>query len=198
SIWESCEAFTIFEMNQTGQKIISPAFRFERYHALPSLWLGKTSTGGIENFAIEMATEVAFDEFGTQNIKIVKILGDQDKPDILVIGKFKLEELSLFPWKVLETELSSRHARHLLNTKDFRVEGDQFTAFWDALTEMDEMHLNQVKNSHKVFTLNLKNLIDMTIHMQNNRFGWKAFFTDYLCELGHIIAHHGKISVTSV
>lgn len=198
SIWDACEAFTIYELNQTGQKIISPAFAFERYQPLPSLWLGKICHEGIEKFAQEMATEVAFDEFGTHDIKIVKIQGRQEKPDILIIGKFKLSELSLFPWQVLETEFSAKFARHLLNSKDFRVEGDQFIAFWDALSEMDDMDMNQVKATHKVFTLNLKNLVDMTVQMQTNRFQWKAFFTDYLCELGHIIAHHGKISVSSV
>src|SRR5690606_38075639 len=75
SSWEFCQRFSIFELNQTGQKIVSPQLNNPKYKALPSMWLGKVCSNGIELFAEEMAGEICLDEFESKNLKIIKIKG---------------------------------------------------------------------------------------------------------------------------
>lgn len=197
SSWEFCESFSIYELNQTGQKIVSPQINVAKYKSLPSMWLGKVCSDGIELFAQEMAGEVALDEFEKRNLKMIKISGASKGPDMILIGQFKLDAIKHFPWSMLERELSGSYRSSLLVRKDHRVEGNQFIAFWDALSELDDIHFHQINSKSKVFSLNFKNLMSVISEKHANRFYFKAFFTDFLCDLASVVGN-GKISVTSV
>lgn len=197
SSWEFCKRFSIFELNQTGQKIVSPQLSVPKYKSLPSMWLGKVCSNGIELFAEEMAGEICIDEFESKNLKIIKIKGASTNPDILLMGEFKLSEIKHFPWQMLERELSGAYRASLLTRVDHRVEGDQFLPFWDALSELDDIHFHQINSKSKVFSLNFRKLMQVVSEKHANRFYFKAFFTDFLCELAGVVSE-SKISVTSV
>ena len=69
-MWEACDGYGIYELNQNGQKLISPEVSKRKYHPFPSLWLGQTNEQGIENFAQDMATQVANDLFEMEPVMV--------------------------------------------------------------------------------------------------------------------------------
>ena len=104
--WEAIDGYGLYELNQNGQKLISPEISKRRYHPFPSLWLGQVNAQGIEFFAQEMATQVANDLFEIEPVTI-RIHAGASNPDLLLFVSFKEERMMNFPWDIFETMLSS-------------------------------------------------------------------------------------------
>ncbi len=178
--WDSIKAFSIYELNNTRQKLRSPQFNRNKYKHLPSLWLGQISENGIENFAQEMAVQVGMDVLG-ENIQIFKVKGETNNPDLIVLMDVNLEKLQGFDWNVFSEFITSEYRRYRLNTKP--VQTNRFITPWEAFTLQDEIHYMNKSIDLKLINISFTKLISTIREKVDNRFNYKAFYHDFMIDI---------------
>lgn len=191
--WDEIDAYGIYELNQNGQKLISPEISKKKYHPFPSLWLGQVNNNGIEDFAQEMALQVANDLFDSTPV-VLKIHAGSSHPDLLLFLTFKEERMSKFPWDIMETMLSSS-LRKLKLYQQLPHYTSQFIPMWEALDNMDRMQKSGFDADARVVILSLIPLTEVAKKRSNNKFFWSSFFNDFFLQLAGRIQKDTKLSV---
>jgi hypothetical protein len=191
--WEAIDAYGIYELNQSGQKLISPEISRKKYHPFPSLWLGQTNKNGIEDFAQEMAIQVVNDLFEIEPV-LLKIHAGALHPDLLFFVSFKEERMSGFPWEVLQSMLSSGYRRLKLHQKTPNY-ASQFISTGEALDEMDALQRSEVETDSRILAVSFIPLTDVIMKKANNKFFWSAFFNDFFLQLSGRISKNTKFSL---
>ena len=191
--WEAIDGYGIYELNQSGQKLISPETSRRKYHPFPSLWLGQANHQGIENFALEMATQVANDLFEREPV-ILQIHAGSSKPDMVLFVSFREERMMNFPWDVFESMLSSSLRRLKLHQQIPQLTS-QFTPMWEALDSMDKMQRGGVDTDTRILCLSLIPLMNVAKKRFQNKFYWSAFFNDFFIQLSGRLNKSTKLSL---
>jgi hypothetical protein len=191
--WEGVESYGIYELNQNGQKLISPEVSRKKYHPFPSLWLGQVNQLGIELFAQDMAIQVANDLFEMEPV-IVKIHAGTVNPDLLLFISFREERMMNFPWDVLESMLSSSY-RRLKLYQQLPQYSSQFMPMWEALDSMDRMQKSGLDADTRVVALSLIPLSHVIKKRTNNKFFWASFFNDFFLQLSGRLQKSTKLSL---
>jgi hypothetical protein len=191
--WDEIDGYGIYELNQNGQKLISPDVSKKKYHPFPSLWLGQLNENGIEDFAKDMAFQVANDLFESVPV-MIKIYAGAANPDLLLFLTFKEERMSKFPWNVLESMLSSS-LRKLRIYQQSPHPVTQFIPMWEALDNMDRMQKVGFDSDMRIIALSLIPLTEVAKKRLNNKFFWSSFFNDFFLQLSGRIQKGTKISV---
>jgi hypothetical protein len=179
--WEGVKSFGLFELNKSGQKLVSHSFSRKKYHAFPQLWLGQTCEAGIEPFAQDMALQVAVDVIGA-NIRSVNITGQFENPDVVLLIETNEEEAETFNWKLFETLLSGVYRKELLKTAS-HVSNSRVLSSWEALSLQDDIYYNQKTNEVKLINISFTRLVNQIKSNFSNRFYWKAFYQDFIHQL---------------
>lgn len=193
SDWNECKIFSLYELNEYGQKLTSPSTTFKGFEQLPDLWLSSPCSNGIENFAQELALEVAYDIFD-DNLRILKIEGMHQFPDLIIIGAFVEANLKGFKWEMLEVFLSSQYRQLMLaRVKSPTLETNQMN-IWDTLNYLDDIAFHQSKAKHKLVGINLNPLINVIKDKHSNRFYWKSFYSDFVSKLSQILSGNFKLA----
>lgn len=191
--WDAIDGFGIFELNPSGQKLVSPENPKKKYHPLPSLWLGQTNTAGIETFAQNMAQQVVNDLFEQEPV-MIRIHGGSSSPDILLFVSFNQDRMLAFPWDVLESSLSSSFRRLKLH-RQLPQYSSQFLPMWEALDNMDRMQKAGVDADMRILSLSLIPLTDVAKRRVQNKFYWSSFFNDFFLQLSGRIQKSTKLSL---
>lgn len=192
-MWEAIDGYGIYELNQNGQKLISPEISKKKYHPFPSLWLGQVNEQGIENFAQEMATQVANDLFELEPV-MVKIHAGTTNPDLLLFISFREERMMNFPWEVLEAMVSSSY-RKLKLYQQMPQYSNQFMPMWEALDNMDRMQKSGIDADMRIVALSLIPLTDVAKKRTTNKFFWSSFFNDFFLQLSGRLQKSTKLSL---
>lgn len=191
--WEGINGYGLFELNQSGQKLISPENGKRKFHPFPSLWLGQANLYGIEPFAQEMALQVANDLFETEPV-MLKIHSGHQEPDLLLFVSFSEERMVNFPWDVLESMLSSS-LRRLKLYQQLPKYSSQFMPMWEALDNMDRMQQAGTEADTRIMALSFIPLTDVAKRRTHNKFYWSSFFNDFFLQLSGRIQKSTKLSV---
>ena len=193
--WESIDGFGLFELNQNGQKLVSPEVSKRKFHPFPSLWLGQSNQFGIETFAQDMATQVANDLFEVEPVSI-KIHAGNQYPDMLLYISFKEERMINFPWDVFESMLSSS-LRRLKLYQQMPKYTSQFMPMWEALDTMDRIQKSGLDSDSdmRVLALSLVSLTDVARRRTQNKFYWSSFFNDFFLQLSGRLQKSTKLSL---
>lgn len=191
--WEAIDGYGLYELNQSGQKLISPEVSKRKYHPFPSLWLGQANHHGIEKFAQEMATQVANDLFEIEPV-ILKIHAGNQQPDMVLFASFREERMMNFPWDVFESMLSSSLRRLKLH-QQIPQYTSQFTPMWEALDNMDKMQKSGVDSDTRILCLSLIPIVDVAKRRIQNKFYWSAFFNDFFIQLSGRLGKSTKLSL---
>jgi len=192
--WEVVDGYGIFELNQSGQKLISPDFSKKKFHPFPSLWLGQINLDGIELFAQDMAVQVANDLFDKAP-KLIKILGGKDHPDILLFITFNPENMSNFPWTLFEFMLSSSF-RQLKLSQEYPKQVSQMIPSWEALDQMDRIQKTGSDSSDvRIVSLSFIPVCEVIKKRPQNKFFWSAFYNEVFLQLTGRLQKSTKISV---
>lgn len=191
--WEGISGYGIYELNQSGQKLISPDSGKRKYHPFPSLWLGQANHSGIEKFAQEMATQVANDLFETEPV-MLKIHAGNKQPDLILYLSYREERMASFPWDVFESILSSSFRRLKLH-QQIPQYTSQFTPMWEALDNMDKMQIAGGESDTRILCLSLIPMIDVAKKRIQNKFYWSAFFNDFFVQLSGRLNKTTKLSL---
>ena len=191
--WEAIDGYGLYELNQNGQKLISPEISKRRYHPFPSLWLGQVNAQGIEFFAQEMATQVANDLFEIEPVTI-RIHAGASNPDLLLFVSFKEERMMNFPWDVFESSLSSS-LRRLKLYQQMPQYSSQFLPMWEALDNMDRLQNAGVDSDVRIIALSLIPLTDVAKKRTTNKFFWSSFFNDFFLQLSGRLQKSTKLSL---
>jgi len=191
--WDAIVGYGIYELNQSGQKLISPELSRKKFHPFPSLWLGQTNTQGIEGFAQEMATQVANDLFELEPV-ILKIHSGSNNPDLLLFVSFREERMMNFPWDVLESSLSSS-LRRLKLYQQLPHYSAQFLPMWEAMDDLDRMQKAGIDSDIRIVALSLIPLTDVAKKKPNNKFFWSSFFNDFFLQLSGRLQKSTKLSL---
>ena len=191
--WEAIDGYGLYELNQNGQKLISPEIAKKKYHPFPSLWLGQLNDQGIEHFAQDMATQVANDLFELEPV-IIKIHAGAANPDLLLFVSFKEERMMNFPWEVFESMLSSS-LRRLKLYQQLPQYTSQFLPMWEAMDNMDRMQKAGSDSDMRIIALSLIPLTDVVKRRTNNKFFWSSFFNDFFLQLAGRLQKSTKLSL---
>lgn len=191
--WEAIDGYGLFELNQNGQKLISPEISKRKYHPFPSLWLGQVNEFGIESFAQDMATQVANDLFEIEPVTI-RIHSGAVNPDMLLYVSFREERMSNFPWDVFESLLSSS-LRKVKLYQQLPQYTSQFLPMWEALDNMDKMQKAGIDSDLRIIAFSFIPLTDVAKKRINNKFFWSAFFNDFFLQLSGRIQKSTKLSL---
>jgi hypothetical protein len=185
SEWEACSAFTIYQLNPGGHKLVVKETKRNKFHRLPDLWIGKNLKNGIESFALDMAEQVAFDTFG-KNFRTIRIHGIEANPDIVILANFNEKELAGFRWRDFADKIADRY-RYDLVRSNFSLKSQSFISFWEAMAYLDDIHYHQKDEKHKLININLKPLMKFIMNTHQSRFYWKSFFADFIFNLAEVL-----------
>lgn len=191
--WDVIDSYGIYELNQSGQKLIAPEISKKKYNPFPALWLGQANLHGIESFAQDMANQVASDLFQAEPI-MIKIFAGSDRPEMLVFLTYKEERMSSFPWDVFESVLSST-LRKIKLYQELPQYSSQFMPMWEALDNMDRLGQTNTENDTRVLCLSLVPLTDVAKRRIQNKFYWSSFFNDFFIQLSGRIQKTTKLSL---
>lgn len=191
--WESADGYGLYELNQNGQKLISPEISKRKHHPFPSLWLGQANPHGIEAFAQDMADQVANDLFEIAPVTI-RIHSSSSNPDMLLFVSFREERMMNFPWDVFESMLSSS-LRRLKLYQQLPQYTSQFMPMWEAMDNMDRMQKAGVDSDMRIVALSLIPLTDIVKKRTNNKFFWSSFFNDFFLQLSGRLQKTTKLSL---
>jgi len=194
SEWEACERYGIYTLNSSDQKLVSPKFIKPNYEKLPELWLTRPGDKGIEEYAVDMACEVAFDLFDHE-ARAIFVRGIRNNPEIILIAKFNEEEMNGFAWDLFEERLSHRLSilMHKSNNAS-QVTKRQMSA-WEAFNYLDDMHFHQANTEHRLVDVNLSNLVNKIKEKNSNRFYWKSFCADFINEVESCLSGDFRLSM---
>ncbi|MGE3608785.1 MAG: hypothetical protein AB7I27_04280 [Bacteriovoracaceae bacterium] len=191
--WDAIDGFGLYELNQSGQKLISPEMSHRKYHPFPSLWLGQANTYGIEKFAQEMAMQVANDLFEVEPI-MLKIHAGSNLPDIILFVSFTEERMKEFPWDVFESMLSSS-LRRLKLYQQIPQYSAQFMPMWEAMDNLDRLQKTSMESDTRIICLSLIPLTEVAKKRTQNKFYWSSFFNDFFLQLSGRIQKTTKLSL---
>ena len=189
SNWQGASAMALYELNQNGQRLMSANYQFDKLQELPSLWLGQVCSKGVESFAENMATQVAFDLMG-DSVVVVKICGIHALPDMLAYIKVDADYFHGIDWDLLGRFASSSYRAFLMNresTRSLELTGENI-GLWDLVDSMDQ-DFNELKNSTEGVSdqvvINLDFGSIMSVLRDNNylRFHWSDFHKDFLYQI---------------
>ena len=191
--WDAIDGYGVYELNQSGQKLVSPEISKRKYHPFPSLWLGQTNPHGIELFAQEMALQVANDLFEIEPV-LLKIHAGNNSPDLILFISFREERMMNFPWDVFESLLSSSFRRLKLYQQAPQYTS-QFIPMWEALDNMDKMQRSGIEADTRILCLSLIPLTEVAKKRIQNKFYWSAFFNDFFVQLSSRLQKSTKLSL---
>lgn len=191
--WDAITGYGIYELNSSGQKLISPEISRKKFHPFPSLWLGQENQNGIETFAQEMATQVANDLFDMEPVSI-RIHSGSSNPDLLIYLSFQEERMINFPWDVFETMLSSSY-RRLKLYQQMPQYTSQFMPMWEALDNMDKMQKSGFDSDVRIVALSFIPLTEVAKKRTTNKFFWSSFFNDFFLQLSGRLQKSTKLSM---
>lgn len=191
--WDAIDGYGIFELSQNGQKLISPELSRRKYHPFPSLWLGQVNEHGIENFAQDMATQVANDLFELEPV-MIRIHAGSKNPELLLFCSFSQERMINFPWDVFESMISSSY-RRLKLYQQLPHYSAQFLPMWEAMDNMDRMQKGGLDSDVRIVALSFIPLTDVVKKRINNKFFWSSFFNDFFLQLSGRIQKSTKLSL---
>lgn len=191
--WEAITSFGIYELNQSGQKLISPEVSRKKYNPLPALWLGESNVQGIEPFAESMAAQVANDLF-EDSLVVLKLHSGSANPDFLLFISYTEERMNTFPWDIMENMLSSS-LRRLKLYQQLPQYSSQFIPMWEALDDMDKLGTTQADNETRIVSLSLIPLTEVAKKRSNNKFYWAAFFNNFFLQLSGRLQKSTKLSL---
>lgn len=191
--WHAVDGYGLFELNQNGQKLISPDVSKSKFHPFPSLWLGQVNHQGIEPFAQEMAVQVANDLFEIEPVTL-KLHAGNSFPDLLLFVSFREEWMINFPWDVFESMLSSSLRRMKLSQQVPKY-SSQFMPMWEALDNMDRLQKEGADSDTRILALSLIPLTDVAKKKSQNKFYWSSFFNDFFLQLSGRLQRSTKLSL---
>jgi hypothetical protein len=191
--WEAIDGYGIYELNQNGQKLISPELARKKYHPFPALWLGQANPQGIEEFARDMALQVANDLFESDPV-MIKIHGGSNNPEMVLFVASQESRMSAFPWDLMESMLSSSY-RRLKLFKQLPQYSSQFVPMWEALDDLDKLTQDNIGTGIRVLGLSLIPLTAAAKKRPQNKFYWAAFFNDFFLQLSGRIQKSTKLSL---
>lgn len=195
SNWARTINFGCYELNASAQKLVAPVFKRNKYHELPSLWLGQLCKDGITENAQNMSVQVAIDQFG-MDVVTLKVNGDKKQPSLLFYFEADKNTRENMPWDLFSKLLSGLFANELLskvnNTE--MTKSETFMSSWSLMNEIDEHHYNLKAAKIRLVNLSFNNLIEAIKSKPKNRFYWKTFYNDFIQELEKNCGANFKIS----
>ncbi len=179
---EDIAEFAFLELSQSGQKLISPERDDKKFRNIPSLWLGKTCTDGIEFFAQNMASQVALDLMEGE-VMALMIRGLENNPQKIIFIKSMNEKfVEKFDWNLFEKYLSGVNSYyHSKLVIDHNLSAIKIGP-WELMSILDENVNGSLDGQSKDICLvdvDLSDLVELVRSKSNMHFYWKDFFADF-------------------
>ena len=184
-------SFTFLELSPSGQKLISPKFQYDKYVEIPSLWLGKTCTKGIEFFAQNMASQICLEIMGG-DLMSLQIRGRTEEPEMMVFIRVEGEEfLANFDWESFERYLSGLYCHFGWRSLNEQGSTQALGQSWDLYNILDDIKFgglpeSRVQGGYDRFSLvaiDFEELVERALNQEGMRFYWKKFYSDFMAGL---------------
>lgn len=186
-----CFEFTIYELSETRQKLISTPLVSKKYNKLPDVWLNRDGVNGIDDFATEMAYEIVYGVLG-HDVVALRIFGKYENPDMLIMLKIDTQKFAQFNWRFFEMMLTSQY-RKLLIENSASISSSKTNEF-ELLEKMDDIYFHKQRSQNKFALLDFNSLVDFACAKHGNRFYWSQFYKDFSNELLKFVGDKVELS----
>ncbi len=193
--WSACKSFGIYHLNRSGQKLISPKIKKNKYKMLPDVWLASDNDNGISNHASSMAHDVSYGLIEGELTEI-KVHGNKENPDVLILADFDQEQVKEFEWSLLELKLNSEYRSSLIEFYKRDTEEKFFETIFKTFERMDDIQFHKVESEHKFVLVDFSKLTQFTSTQNSNRFHWNTFYNEFVAELASLL--NSKLKVSSL
>lgn len=193
SNWDECDAFSVYALNSTKQKLVSIQSTMSGFKVLPDLWLTSPCLEGMGQYAQEMAFEVGHGHLGS-DVMPIRISGAFHDPDFLIMASFKQTKLKSISLDNLETRLSSEYRRVCALATSFAKGDVKVMNIYDSLQMMDDEQFNSIESKYRTAVLDMNSLVSLIRQNTTNRFSWKSFHIEFTSELFEMLKGSCKIS----
>lgn len=191
--WSSCKSFGIYHLNRSGQKLISPKVKKNKYRILPDVWLASDNDNGISSHASSMAHDVTYGLIEGELTEI-KVRGNKENPDVIILAEFDTEELKGFDMSLLEMKLDSEYRSSLIAFYQ-KETGHHFDeTVFKTFERMDNIQFHDVESEHKFVLLDFSKLSQFSLVHQTNRFHWNTFYNEFMADLSGLLDSKFKLS----
>lgn len=190
---DEIQEFSILEISENGQRLISQNSLNQQFRHIPAIWLGQSCQNGIEPFAQNMANQIVVELMGGDLISLM-IRGKFDHPDKMIFIKSNRDAfLNYFDWDSLEMYLSGLNSQFILrSTARLEDEGRGLNA-WEFMSILDQSLFGkmtglkdaQLKNieDFTLIDIDFSDLVDLAMAKRNSRFYWGHFFQEFIGKL---------------
>ena len=181
------QTYTFLELSTSGHKLISPKLYFDKYKEIPSLWLGRSCSSGIEFFAQNMASQVCLELIGGDLMSLL-IKGHKEEPDFMLFLKVEDEDfINHFDWESFELYLSGLYTHFKLKERAVGNGTSEYANPWSLFSLVDEIGNGRLPESHveggydrySMIKINFNSLVDKATLSTKQRFYWQKFFTEF-------------------
>ncbi len=181
-------AFTYFELSLTGQKLITPTSMSKKFNKIPSLWLKDPCPKGIDDYAQNLAAQVATELMG-DNLVAIHLRAEFSRPSALLFLQINDSEfMELFDWELFETYLNGLYAYFSLNKrKSIQLSTTHNTNMFDIFSLLDDQMYAALSGKSmiaeeewKVIHLDFSRLLDFVVDDPQIRFYWRSFYKDFI------------------
>jgi hypothetical protein len=181
------KCYTYLELAPSGHKLVSPKVYFDKYKEVPSLWLGRSSTEGIEFFAQNMASQVCLELIGGDLMSLL-VKGQENNPDLMLFMQVEDEDfINHFDWETFEIYLSGLYQHYKLRERAVGGQVAERSNVWSLFTFVDELSKGALPGSQidgslehfSLLTIDFDLLMTKATEKPQERFYWQKFFDDF-------------------
>lgn len=184
--------FTAFELNPSGQKLISLNSRHKKFKKLPALWLGQTCEHGIEIFAQNLISQIILDLMGG-DLMSLNIKGIKENPDVIIFLKISNQDfLNGLDWEALEKAVNGSFNYFNLRDQGHGALNNQSLAPWELLSFVDQFSFGKTlsdksrnisEDEYSLIHMDFSDLTYLVRSQRKNRFFWQDFYHDFFGKL---------------
>jgi hypothetical protein len=180
--------FTILKLSRSGQKLLSPQIKGEKFRSIPALWLGDSYSKGIELLGQNMASQVISDLMDGELISLA-IQGQHHAPDVLVyLRTGSITFMNKFDWAAIETLLTSANRYYRLIAKEQPQSISRTITPWHAMTLLDQYSITagdgEWDNEQLVhISMDMSDIHSTAVLEVGGKFFWADFYREFLRQL---------------
>ena len=175
------DEYAFYELNDSGQKLVSPRIQGKKSYRFPSLWLGMNhGTHGIHEYVQGLAHQTATDCFQGQVVSLAPRISSGALPLVLVYLVVDTHVYQQLDWSLLESFLGGIYASSGKNKTEQTRQFSRFMNQWEFGDLLVDQEGHQ-DDQGKVLILDFERLLTVVNKEEGEDcFRWQRFCQEFM------------------
>lgn len=195
--WKLIKNFSLISLNESDQKLYSPASKSSKSVGLSAFWLAEPAYDGIHRLAKEALLTQAYEVMGVDVI-VLEIKGVRDYAEMVLFLEVEDEKYSSiedgYHWILLEQILNNLFKGAMISEGKNNQTQEKFIPVWSAFELLDHNANLSTDTGDRLVNINFKDFNIFVTSKPMQPFQWKSFMTDYLTGIQDLLKGACKIS----